>query len=140
MAVEHTFVMIKPEAVARKLVGRIISRYEEADFTISLMEVMFVSEEWARELYKEHEGKEFYERLVAQITGGQVVLMMLSRDEAIEKARTLNGAANPVKAAPGTIRGDFGVTGGNNIVHASDSPESAARELQLMSDATGGWL
>jgi nucleoside-diphosphate kinase len=139
MDIEYTFVMIKPEAVSRKLIGRIISRYEDAGFTIHRMGIQTVSEEWARELYKEHEGEEF-EHLVSQIANKRVVLLGLTRERAIEKAIALSGAADPMKAAPGTIRGDFGVVGNDNIVHASDSPNSAAREASLMRSTIRGNL
>lgn len=128
---QRTYCMIKPDAVARGLVGRIVSRFEEVGLTVERMELGVVTPEQAAANYAEHEGKPFYEGLVAYITSGPVVKMVLSGPEAVVVVRKLMGATNPKDAAPGTIRGDFGLTLDANIVHGSDSPESAEREIAI---------
>lgn len=128
---ERTFVIIKPDAVQRGLIGEIISRYEMRGLKVVAMELRQVDRALAEEHYGEHKGKGFYEGLVAYITSCPVVTLLLEGPKAIEIVRNTNGATNPVAAAPGTIRADFGMTIGRNIVHASDAPESAAREIAL---------
>lgn len=128
---QKTYCMIKPDAVARGLVGRIVSRFEEVGLTVERMELGVVTPEQAAANYAEHEGKPFYDGLVAYITSGPVVKMVLSGPEAVVVVRKLMGATNPKDAAPGTIRGDFGLTLDANIVHGSDSPESAEREIAI---------
>jgi nucleoside-diphosphate kinase len=123
--------MIKPDAVARGLVGLIVSRFEAVGLTVERLELGRVTPEQAAANYAEHEGKPFYEGLVAYITSGPVVKMVLSGPEAVSVVRKLMGATNPKDAAPGTIRGDFGLTLDANIVHGSDSPESAGREISI---------
>ena len=123
--------MIKPDAVARGLVGRIVSRFEEVGLSVERMELGMVTSEQAAANYAEHEGKPFYDGLVAYITSGPVVKMVLSGPEAVAVVRKLMGVTNPKDAAPGTIRGDFGLTLDANVVHGSDSPQSAEREISI---------
>lgn len=129
--VQRTYVMIKPDAVERRLVGRIVSRLEDVGLTIERMELGVVSREQAEANYAEHAGKPFYEGLIAYVTSGPVVKMVVSGEEAVAVVRKLMGATNPRDAAPGTIRGDFGLTLDANIIHGSDSPESAEREIAI---------
>lgn len=128
---QKTYLMIKPDAVARRLVGAIVSRIEAVGLTIERMELGMVTPEQAAANYAEHEGKPFYEGLVAYVTSGPVVKMVVSGPDAVVIVRKLMGATNPKEAAPGTIRGDFGLTLDANIVHGSDSPESAEREIAI---------
>ena len=123
--------MIKPDAVARGLVAPIIARFEATGLCIDRLELGMVTREQAESNYAEHEGKPFYESLIAYITSGPVVKMVLSGPEAVLVCRKLMGATNPRDAAPGTIRGDYGLTLEANIVHGSDSPESATREIGI---------
>jgi nucleoside-diphosphate kinase len=129
MAIERTYSMIKPDGVENKHVGEIISRIERAGLTIEKMELSMVTPEQAAQNYKEHEGKPFYEGLISYITSGPVVKMVISGEGAVAIMRKLMGATNCAEAAPGTIRGDFGLTVDRNVIHGSDSPESAAREI-----------
>lgn len=129
--IQKTYVMIKPDAVARGLVGRIIGRVEAVGLTIDRMELGNVTPEQAAANYAEHQGKPFYDGLVAYITSGPVVKLQISGEEAVPVMRKLMGATNPKDAAPGTIRGDFGLSLDANIIHGSDSPESAERELSI---------
>lgn len=128
---QKTYIMIKPDAVARGLIAPIIARFEACGLKIERMELGFVTREQAEANYAEHEGKPFYAGLVAYITSGPVVKMVLSGPEAVLVCRKLMGATNPRDAAPGTIRGDFGLTLDANIIHGSDSPESAVREIDI---------
>ncbi len=129
--IQKTYVMIKPDAVARGLVGRIVGRVEAVGLTIDRMELGNVTLEQAAANYAEHQGKPFYDGLVAYITSGPVVKLQISGEEAVPVMRKLMGATNPKDAAPGTIRGDFGLSLDANIIHGSDSPESAERELSI---------
>lgn len=128
---QKTYCMIKPDAVARGLVGAIISRFEAVGLTVERLELGMVTPEQAAANYAEHEGKPFYGGLVEYITSGPVVKMVLSGPEAVSVVRKLMGVTNPKDAAPGTIRGDFGLTLDANVVHGSDSPESAEREIAI---------
>ncbi len=128
---ERTFVMIKPDAVARGLMGRIVTRFEEVGLVVERMEFGQLSRAVAEGNYAEHAGKPFYEELIAYVTSGPVVRMVLSGDGAVAIARKLIGATNPADATPGTIRGDFGLTLDANVVHGSDSPASAEREIGI---------
>lgn len=128
---QKTYVMIKPDAVARGFVGRIVARFEDAGLAIERLEYGHVTAEQAAANYVEHQGKPFYDGLVAYITSGPVVKMVLSGDNAVPVCRKLMGATNPAEAAPGTIRGDFGLVLDANVIHGSDSPESAAREIAI---------
>jgi nucleoside-diphosphate kinase len=128
---QRTYIMIKPDAVARGLIAPIVARFEACSLKIERMELGTVTREQAEANYAEHEGKPFYTGLVAYITSGPVVKMVLSGPEAVMVCRKLMGATNPRDAAPGTIRGDFGLTLDANIIHGSDSPESAVREIAI---------
>nr|3VVT_A Chain A, Nucleoside diphosphate kinase [synthetic construct]3VVT_B Chain B, Nucleoside diphosphate kinase [synthetic construct] len=128
---ERTFVMIKPDGVQRGLIGEIISRFERKGLKIVAMKMMRISREMAEKHYAEHREKPFFSALVDYITSGPVVAMVLEGKNAVEVVRKMVGATNPKEAAPGTIRGDFGLDVGKNVIHASDSPESAEREISL---------
>jgi nucleoside-diphosphate kinase len=128
---ERTLVLIKPDGVQRSLVGRIVARYEERGLRIVGLKLVQVDSDLAKRHYAEHHGKPFYETLVEFITAGPLVAMAVEGPGAIAMVRAMNGATNPVDAAPGTIRGDLAVTTRKNLVHASDGPESAAAELAL---------
>lgn len=128
---QKTYVMIKPDAVSRGLIAPIVQRFENTGLTIERMELGMVTPEQAAANYAEHEGKPFYEGLVKYITSGPVVKMVLSGAESVMVCRKLMGATNPRDAAPGTIRGDFGLELDANVIHGSDSPESAKREIAI---------
>jgi len=128
---QKTYCMIKPDAVARGLIGRIVGRFEDVGLIVERMELGVVTPEQAAANYAEHEGKPFYNGLVEYITSGPVVKMVLSGPDAVPVVRKLMGVTNPKEAAPGTIRGDYGLTLDANIVHGSDSPESAEREIAI---------
>ncbi|BCO09422.1 nucleoside-diphosphate kinase [Desulfolithobacter dissulfuricans] len=137
---ERTFVMIKPDAVQRGLIGEIIHRFERRGLKIVAMKFMHVSEELAAKHYAAHKEKPFYRDLIDYITSGPVVAMVLEGTGAIATARTTMGATNPAQAAPGTIRADFSLEIGRNIVHGSDGEESAAAEIGLwFGDDIPGW-
>ena len=131
MAIEHTFIMVKPDGVARGLVGEIISRFEQKSLTLEKIRQLTIDEELARRHYAEHLEKPFFPELLEFITSGPVVAMEWSGESAISVARTVMGVTNPAEADPGTIRGDFGLLVTQNLVHGSDGPESAARELEI---------
>jgi nucleoside-diphosphate kinase len=131
MALESTFVMVKPDGVRRGLVGEVISRFERKGMTLDKMRMLTIDEDLAGKHYAEHVDKPFFGELVAFITSGPVVAMQWSGESAVSVARTLMGLTNPAESAPGTIRGDFGLVITENIVHGSDAPESAERELAL---------
>ena len=128
---ERSLVIIKPDAVQRGLIGEIVGRYEKRGLKIAAMKFEQVSRETAELHYGEHKGKPFYEGLVDYITSAPSVLMVIEGPGAVGIIRTMNGETNPAVAAPGTIRADFGLTIGRNLVHASDSPESAEREVGI---------
>ena len=128
---ERSLVLIKPDAVARGLVGTVLARYEAKGLTLRAMELRTIDAGLADQHYAEHVERGFYPELRAFITGGPLVALVLEGERAIEAVRALNGATDGVKAAPGTIRGDLCLSGSENIVHASDSTESAAREIAL---------
>jgi len=123
--------MIKPDGVQRNLVGEIISRFEKKGFQLVGLKLIQISPELAAKHYGEHLGKPFYGELLEFITSGPVVAMVWQGLNAVAVARTMMGKTNPADAAPGTIRGDLAVFMGNNVVHGSDSPESAEREIKL---------
>ena len=131
MALESTFVMVKPDGVARGLIGEVISRLESKGLMLERMEMVTISEELAGHHYAEHTEKPFFGELVEFITSGPVVAMEWSGESAVSVSRTLMGGTNPAEAAPGTIRGDFGIVITHNIVHGSDSVASAERELGI---------
>jgi nucleoside-diphosphate kinase len=128
---ERTLVLIKPDGVRRGLAGEILGRFERKGLAIEALELRTLSAEFADEHYAEHVGKDWYPPLRAFVTSGPLVAVVLSGDQAIEVVRGLIGATDGRKAAPGTIRGDLSLSNRENLVHASDSPESAARELKL---------
>lgn len=128
---ERTFLMIKPDGVQRNLVGEIIRRYEAKGFTLVGLKLMSVSRELAEQHYGVHRERPFFAGLVEFITSGPVVAMVWEGDGVIASARKIIGATNPLTAEPGTIRGDFGVTIGRNIIHGSDAPETAQSEIAL---------
>jgi nucleoside-diphosphate kinase len=131
MAIERTLILAKADAVVRGLVGDILARFERRGYTIVGMKLMMVEPERAKRHYAEHEGKPFFNGLVEYITGSPIVAMAIEGNDAVEGCRATIGATNPIKATPGTIRGDYGQTIGRNLVHGSDSPESAAREIAI---------
>ena len=127
--VQRSFVLIKPDAVRRGLVGAVLSRFEAKGLRLVSLEQRLVTGEEADQHYAEHVDKAFYPPLRTFITSGPSVALVLEGDEVIEVVRALNGATDGRKAAPGTIRGDFSLSNRENLVHGSDSPESAAREI-----------
>jgi len=129
--VERTLIILKPDAVQRQLVGRIITRFEEKGIQIVGCKFMRIPPELAERHYAEHLGKEFYDSLLSYITSSPVVVMVLQAKGVIAMARKLMGSTFGWEAQPGTIRGDFGGSRGFNLVHGSDSPESAKREIEL---------
>jgi nucleoside-diphosphate kinase len=128
---DRTLILVKPDAFARGLTGEIIARFERKGLRIAALRYLTVERELADRHYAEHEGKPFFEELVAFITSGPLVAMVLEGEEAVTAARQVIGATNPLEASPGSIRGDFAVAVGQNMVHGSDSPESAEREAAL---------
>ncbi len=131
MAVERTFVAVKPDGVERILVGEVVGRFEKRGLKLVGMKFMKVTKEMAEQHYGEHKGKPFYEGLVSYITSGPIVAMALEGKSAVALARQVIGATKPLEAAPGTIRGDLAVEIGRNIVHGSDSPENGQREISI---------
>ncbi len=127
--VERTFALLKPDAIQRGLAGQILARFEGRGLKIIGLKLMRVSRSLAESYYAEHKGKPFYEPLMAYITSGPVVAMVLEGDGAVAIVRKMMGKTNSAEAEPGTIRGDFGLTIGRNVIHGSDSPESAKREI-----------
>ena len=128
---ERTLILVKPDAFARNLTGEIIARFERKGLRLIAMRLMTMTTELAERHYAEHVGKPFFEELVEFITSGPLVAMVLSGDQAVEAARQVIGATNPLQATTGSIRGDYAIAVGQNMVHGSDSPESAAREVAL---------
>lgn len=128
---EKTLVLVKPDGVQRGLVGKIISRLENKGFRLAALKLMNVSRKLAEEHYGEHVDKPFFGNLVRFITSSPIVAMAIEGENAVQVVRTTMGLTNPQEAAPGTIRGDFGLTIGMNLIHGSDSGESAVRELNL---------
>jgi nucleoside-diphosphate kinase len=131
MAVERTLVLIKPDAVQRKLAGEILARFERRGLELRDARLVQVDRELAERHYEEHKEKPFFGELVEFITSGPIVAMVLEGEQAIKAARQVIGATNPLEAAPGSIRGDFAVEVATNMVHGSDSPESGQREAAL---------
>ena len=128
---ERTLILIKPDAFARNLTGEIIARFERKGLRLVAMTLMTMSRELAERHYAEHEGKGFYEELVTFITSGALVAMVLEGEQAVVAARQVIGATNPLEASTGSIRGDYAIEVGQNMVHGSDSPASADREVAL---------
>lgn len=127
---ERSLIILKPDAVQRGLVGPILTRLEQRGLKLVGLKLMQIDEELARKHYAEHEGKGFFNSLVEYITSGPVVVLAVAGENVIEMVRNMVGATNPLKAAPGTIRGDLAVSIGRNLIHASDKPESGEREVQ----------
>ena len=130
-AVEQTLILVKPDAFARGLTGEIVARFERKGLRIRELRAMNVSTELAERHYAEHAERPFFGELVEFITSGPIVAMALEGEQAVAAARQVIGATNPLEAAPGSIRGDFAIELGQNMVHGSDSAESAAREVAL---------
>jgi len=128
---ERTLILIKPDAFARGLTGEITARFERKGLTIAALRGMTVSRELAQVHYAEHAERPFFGELVDFITSGPIVAMVLGGSEAVQAARQVIGATNPLEAAPGSIRGDYALEVGRNMVHGSDSPSSAEREIAL---------
>ena len=131
MATEQTLILIKPDGVARGLIGEVVARIERKGFTLRALELRIIDRATAEEHYAEHTERPFFGELVDFITSGPLVAMCVAGDDAIAGMRSIMGATNPIEATPGSIRGDFATVIGENIVHGSDSPESAARELGI---------
>ena len=128
---ERTLILVKPDAFARNLTGEIIARFERKGLRLVAMRLMTMTRDLAARHYAEHEGKGFYEELVSFITSGPLVAMVLEGEQAVVAARQVIGATNPLEATTGSIRGDYALSVGQNMVHGSDAPESAAREVAL---------
>jgi nucleoside-diphosphate kinase len=134
---ERTLILVKPDAFARNLTGEIIARFERKGLRLAELKLMTMTRELAQQHYAEHEGKPFYEELVSFITSGPLVAMVLEGQKAIEAARQVIGATNPLQATTGSIRGDYAIEVGQNMVHGSDGPESAEREVGLFFGGRG---
>ncbi len=128
---ERTLILVKPDAFARNLTGEIIARFERKGLALVALTLQTMSRELAARHYAEHEGKPFYEELVSFITSGPLVAMVLEGESAVAAARQVIGATDPLAATTGSIRGDYAVAVGQNMVHGSDAPESAVREVAL---------
>ena len=128
---ERTLILVKPDAFARNLTGEIIARFERKGLRLIALQLMTMSRDLASRHYAEHEGKPFYEELVAFITSGPLAAMVLEGEQAVQSARQVIGATDPLQASPGSIRGDYAIAVGQNMVHGSDSPGSAEREVGL---------
>jgi len=128
---ERTLILVKPDAFARNLTGEIIGRFERKGLRLVALKLMTMTSELAQRHYAEHDGKPFFEELVSFITSGPLVAMVLEGEQVVEAARQVIGATNPLQATTGSIRGDYAIAVGQNMVHGSDSGESAAREVAL---------
>jgi nucleoside-diphosphate kinase len=131
LSVERTLILVKPDAFARDLTGEIIARFERKGLRLAALKLMTMSRDLAERHYAEHAGKPFYGELVDFITSGPLVAMVLEGEYAVTAGRQVIGATNPLEATTGSIRGDYAVAVGQNMVHGSDSPESASREVGL---------
>jgi len=128
---ERTLILVKPDAFERNLTGEIIARFERKGLRLAALKLMTMTRELAERHYAEHEGKPFFEELVTFITSGPLVAMVLEGDQVVDAARQVIGATNPLQASSGSIRGDYAIAVGQNMVHGSDSDESAKRETAL---------
>src|SRR5436305_13670220 len=128
---ERTLILVKPDAFTRNLTGEIIARFERKGLRLAALKQMTMRRELADRHYAEHEGKPFFEELVTFITSGPLVAMVLEGEQAVDAARQVIGASNPLQATTGSIRGDYAIAGSQNMVHGSDSGDSAAREVAL---------
>ena len=131
MIMERTYLMIKPDGVQRGLCGEIVSRFEKKGLKLIAMKLMIIPKETAENHYGEHKGKKFYDSLISYITSGPVLAMVWEGENAVSICRNMMGKTNPAESAPGTIRGDYGMVTGLNIIHGSDSVESAEREIKI---------
>ena len=132
MAIERTLVFIKPDGVERRLVGEIISRFEKKGLKIKALKMFKFTREQAEEFYRVHKGKPFFEDLIKFVTRNPVVAMVLEGDNAISVVRLMTGPTDGRQAPPGTIRGDYALSKQENVIHASDSPESAEHEISVV--------
>lgn len=130
-AIEKTLVLVKPDGVKKHICGEVISRFERKGLEVEAIKMIQVPEELAKKHYAEHEGKGFFKDLIAFITSGPVLAMVIKGENAVVAVRQINGATDPLKAVPGSIRGDFATSIDENVVHASDVPETAEREIGL---------
>lgn len=128
---ERTYLMVKPDGVQRGLCGDIVSRFERKGLKLVAMKLMVIPKDVAENHYGEHKGKKFYDSLISYITSGPVLAMVWEGENAVSICRNMMGKTNPAESAPGTIRGDFGMVTGLNIIHGSDSVESAQREIGI---------
>ena len=128
---ERTYLMVKPDGVQRGLCGEIVSRFEKKGLKLIAMKLMVIPKETAENHYGEHMGKKFYDSLISYITSGPVLAMVWEGENAVTICRNMMGKTNPAESAPGTIRGDYGMVTGLNIIHGSDSVESAEREIKI---------
>lgn len=131
MAIERTYLMIKPDGVQRGLCGEIVSRFEKKGLKLVAMKLMLIPKETAEKHYGEHKDKKFFPSLIKYITSGPVLAMVWEGENAVQVCRNLMGKTNPQESAPGTIRGDYAMVTGVNIIHGSDSPASAEREIGI---------
>lgn len=134
LVMESTLVLVKPDGVQNGMIGDIISRFERRGLKIIALKMLHLSREKAAIHYEEHQGKPFFDGLVDFITSGPIVAMVVRGNQAIKVVRTMMGATNPVDALPGTIRGDYALTIGHNVIHGSDSEGSAMREIKIYFD------
>ena len=130
-AIEKNLVLVKPDGVKKHICGEVISRFERKGLEVEAIKMIQVPEELAKKHYAEHEGKGFFKDLIAFITSGPVLAMVIKGENAVAAVRQINGATDPLKAVPGSIRGDFATSIDENVVHASDAPETAEREIGL---------
>ena len=130
-AIEKTLVLVKQDGVKKHICGEVISRFERKGLEVEAIKMIQVPEELAKKHYAEHEGKGFFKDLIAFITSGPVLAMVIKGENAVAAVRQINGATDPLKAVPGSIRGDFATSIDENVVHASDAPETAEREIGL---------
>ena len=130
-AIEKTLVLVKPDGVKKHICGEVISRFERKGLEVEAIKMIQVPEELAKKHYAEHEGKGFFKDLIAFITSGPVLAMVIKGENAVAAVRQINVATDPLKAVPGSIRGDFATSIDENVVHASDAPETAEREIGL---------
>lgn len=130
-AIEKTLVLVKPDGVKKHICGEVISRFERKGLEVEAIKMIQVPEELAKKHYAEHEGKGFFKDLIAFITSGPVLAMVIKGENAVAAVRQINGATDPLKAVPGSIRGDFATSIDENVIHASDAPETAEREIGL---------
>ncbi|MDR3206088.1 MAG: nucleoside-diphosphate kinase [Candidatus Methanoplasma sp.] len=131
MSAERTYLMVKPDGVQRGLCGEIVSRFEKKGLKLVAVKFTVIPKATAENHYGEHKGKKFYDSLISYITSGPVLAMVWEGDGAVAVCRNIMGKTNPQESAPGTIRGDFGMVTGMNLIHGSDSVESAAREISI---------